>query len=419
MFTIDGALLLLLLLHSVSNGDASRSRSQNENFRRMVPTPAVFNNGFQETHRLAATHASFRFPASHQFRKMAKNHDARKYLAALSPSGSRANASTFSSHEDFRARGSYFLNARGSGEEVFPAHYEQRTWTAAPRLDLLDPDTTTRDPAIPENPEGLKNPSLLVGLWEEEPTIRETDAYFKGENGSAVEAQAGTTANIPCVILNRADHETVSWTRLRDHHLITVGRQTYSKDDRFSVTYNRHLNEWTLHLRYAQERDAGEYMCQLSTHPPMVFIANLTITQASAEILGRNERFVHEGSAVVLTCILKHHTQPPEYVFWYHNRTMINFETNRQVRVEKTRDGSILTLTSVGRTDSGNYTCSPDHAKSASITLHIILGDAPAAMQVSGSSCTFPSSLLQSTCLLLGLHRLGICIVGCRRWLFS
>lgn len=160
-------------------GDASRSRSQNENFRRMVPTPAVFNNGFQETHRLAATHASFRFPASHQFRKMAKNHDARKYLAALSPSGSRANASTFSSHEDFRARGSYFLNARGSGEEVFPAHYEQRTWTAAPRLDLLDPDTTTRDPAIPENPEGLKNPSLLVGLWEEEPTIRETDAYFK------------------------------------------------------------------------------------------------------------------------------------------------------------------------------------------------------------------------------------------------
>lgn len=45
-----------------------------------------------------------------------------------------------------------------------------------------------------------------------------------------------------------------------------------------------------------------------------------------------------------------------------------------QVKVEGTPDGSILTLLSVGRTDSGNYTCSPANAQQASITLHIILG---------------------------------------------
>ncbi|XP_066958341.1 zwei Ig domain protein zig-8-like [Macrobrachium rosenbergii] len=188
---------------------------------------------------------------------------------------------------------------------------------------------------------------------------------------------------------------------MRDHHLITVGRQTYSNDDRFSVTYNRHLSEWMLHIRYAQSRDAGEYICQLSTHPPMVFISTLTITQASAVIAGGPERYVHEGSAVILTCSLRQHTQTPEYVFWYHNRTMINFDTDRKVSVEKTKDGSILTLHSVGRTDSGNYTCLPANARPASITLHIILGDAPAAMQVSRSSMIATTDVVTLVLLFL------------------
>jgi len=44
------------------------------------------------------------------------------------------------------------------------------------------------------------------------------------------------------------------------------------------------------------------------------------------------------------------------------------------VEVEATPDGSVLTLLSVGRTDSGNYTCYPANAQQAVITLHIILG---------------------------------------------
>ncbi|KAL7631230.1 UNVERIFIED_CONTAM: hypothetical protein RMT77_018469 [Armadillidium vulgare] len=138
--------------------------------------------------------------------------------------------------------------------------------------------SSTKDPSIPENPEGLKDPSLLLGPWEETPDVRDTQANFQGVNGSHVIAQGGTTANISCVVLNRGDHETVSWIRLRDHHLITVGRQTYSRDERFSVSYNRHSNEWILHLRYVMPRDAGRYVCQLSTHPPMVFVKTLSIT---------------------------------------------------------------------------------------------------------------------------------------------
>lgn len=246
-------------------------------------------------------------------------------------------------------------------------------------------ETSTRDPAIPLNPAGLDNPDLLLGAWEEEPTVRQTDAEFGGHNGSIVYAQAGMTASIPCIIKNRKDHETVSWIRMRDHHLITVGRQTYSSDDRFSVTYTRHLNKWTLHLRYPQSRDEGTYVCQLATHPPMTFLSTLVITHAKSSILGGPEMHVEEGSVVQLTCELRLHSAPPEYVFWYHNGSMINYDSNRQVSVQKTDDGSILTLKSVNLTDSGNYTCQPANAKTSYLMLHIILGDAPAAMQVSSS----------------------------------
>nr|XP_053635830.1 transmembrane and immunoglobulin domain-containing protein 1-like [Cherax quadricarinatus] len=109
----------------------------------------------------------------------------------------------------------------------------------------------------------------------------------------------------------------------------------------------------------------------------MVFISTLTITEASAEIAGGPEMYVQEGSVVVLNCTLRQHTQTPVYVFWYHNRTMINFDTNRQVSVKKTRDGSVLTLAGVRRPDSGNYTCLPASANPASITLHIIAGKSP------------------------------------------
>ncbi|KAF2346845.1 Immunoglobulin-like domain, partial [Trinorchestia longiramus] len=142
--------------------------------------------------------------------------------------------------------------------------------------------------------------------------------------------------------------------------------------------------QWTLHLRYVQPRDAGEYICQLSTDPVMVYLIKLFVTaEATSVIKGGGERYVHEGSSVRLECALQNHTQSPDYVFWYHNGTMINYDLNRKVKVDATADGSALTLLSVGRTDSGNYTCSPANAQFASIMLHIILGDTLAAMKVS------------------------------------
>ncbi|KAK3854385.1 hypothetical protein Pcinc_039131 [Petrolisthes cinctipes] len=131
----------------------------------------------------------------------------------------------------------------------------------------------------------------------------------------------------------------VSWVRLRDHHLITLGSHTYSNDDRFTVSHSPPFNlppgkgkEWTLYIKYAQERDSGWYECQLSAHPPMGILANLRVIQAVSEITGRPDLYAQEGSDVTLLCRLRNYTDPPTYVFWYHEDQMINYDADRQVR---------------------------------------------------------------------------------------
>lgn len=59
-------------------------------------------------------------------------------------------------------------------------------------------------------------------------------------------------------------------------HLITFGRYTYSSDSRYTLEY-KEPNDWQLNIQYANERDEGHYECQISSHPPLVFIAFLTV----------------------------------------------------------------------------------------------------------------------------------------------
>lgn len=116
----------------------------------------------------------------------------------------------------------------------------------------------------------------------------------------------------------------VSWVRHRDIHLLTVGRYTYTSDQRcgkyfkikiikitfgfftrFEAMHSPHTEEWTLRIRYAQRKDSGNvlfadcgltkqhlfhqkvnffslfiqgiYECQISTTPPVGHFVYLTV----------------------------------------------------------------------------------------------------------------------------------------------
>lgn len=56
----------------------------------------------------------------------------------------------------------------------------------------------------------------------------------------------------------------VSWVRHRDIHLLTVGRYTYTSDQRFRAIHHPHSEDWILQIKYPQHRDSGIYECQVS-----------------------------------------------------------------------------------------------------------------------------------------------------------
>lgn len=69
----------------------------------------------------------------------------------------------------------------------------------------------------------------------------------------------------------------VSWVRHRDIHLLTVGIDTYTSDQRFVATHSPITEEWKLHVKFPQKRDSGWYECQISTTPPTGHILHLSV----------------------------------------------------------------------------------------------------------------------------------------------
>ncbi|PRD28953.1 UNVERIFIED_CONTAM: hypothetical protein NCL1_30877 [Trichonephila clavipes] len=72
----------------------------------------------------------------------------------------------------------------------------------------------------------------------------------------------------------------VSWIRRTDFHVLTVGIETYTSDERFEALHLQKNNDWTLQIKYTQLRDSGTYECQVSSDPKISFFVNLTIVEA-------------------------------------------------------------------------------------------------------------------------------------------
>nr|XP_053634642.1 kin of IRRE-like protein 2 [Cherax quadricarinatus] len=164
--------------------------------------------------------------------------------------------------------------------------------------------------------------------------------------------------------------------------------------ERASAGKVKQKRDWQLHIRYVQVRDNGVYECQVSSHPPVSLFSTLHVLEASAEILGGPEKYMTVGSSLRLVCVLRDNTQPPTYVFWYHDDQMINYHLTREVRVETSGGVSVLSLDNVRPSDSGNYTCSPSNTQPAHISIHVLKGgETPAAIH-SLAEMIQPSTLL-------------------------
>ena len=66
-------------------------------------------------------------------------------------------------------------------------------------------------------------------------------------------------------------------------------------------------------------------------HHSICLLFRKLLTEATSEILGGPEKYMTVGSSLRLVCVLRDNTQPPSYVFWYHDEQMINFHSTREV----------------------------------------------------------------------------------------
>ncbi|CAH2049032.1 unnamed protein product, partial [Iphiclides podalirius] len=236
--------------------------------------------------------------------------------------------------------------------------------------------------------------------------------YFDDVSPRNVTTLIGQSAVLRC----RAKHignRTVSWMRKRDLHILTSHIFTYTGDARFSVLHPEPSDDWDLKIDYVQLRDAGVYECQINTEPKInMAVKNESHTPATpapprssvavANIWGSQEVIVMKGSTLALTCSVNIQSSPPSSasISWYHGNSVLDFDSPRggiSLETEKTESGttSKLLVTKADLTDSGNYSCVPNNAQPASVTVHVLLGEEkPAAMQTSSGAASYLSSQL-------------------------
>lgn len=81
-------------------------------------------------------------------------------------------------------------------------------------------------------------------------------------------------------------------------------------------------------------------------------------------------------TCIIVTPIIFQSPTPPQYVFWYHNNHMINYDTRGSVSIQ-TDPGpaqSRLIIHQAVESDTGNYTCSASNTKPASIYVFVTEG---------------------------------------------
>ncbi|XP_053206433.1 zwei Ig domain protein zig-8-like [Panonychus citri] len=228
-----------------------------------------------------------------------------------------------------------------------------------------------------------------------------------------VTAQLGKSTFLKCRIKQITD-ETVSWVRQKDLHIISAGPYIYTSDQRFEPKHVENTDEWYLHIKYIQTEDTGTYECQISTEPKKSLPFYLSVIEAKSEILGGPSTYYQSKDTINLTCIINQTASPPMFVYWFKDNQVLGFQSqtvnpsDSRVKVSTIKGPitiSTLEIHNSRSSDSGNYSCRPvpQYADPANITVNVLNGDNPAAMQHSNHFYKSNQQFNQHTLLMVGL----------------
>lgn len=290
---------------------------------------------------------------------------------------------------------------------------------------------------------------------------------FGNVNGlTNVTVQVGTIAYMHCPVVNLGERQ-LSWVRMKDWRILSHGRKIFTADDRFDLVQDDNpdpskitrskppqtnkqksyfsfanpnnnnnnmrksqgansydqdqstvnsdtdkLQDWILIVKHVVARDSGSYECQVTTNDGNIksHRVELKVETPEAFILADEEYHIDTGSSLSLVCIIEKATEPPQYVFWYHNERMINYDSERGISVTTTpgrRTHSQLSIKTADVSDSGNYTCAPSSALPASI--HVFVSGSEVKPWTSGANgITFRADVLTLLASLMCPNLVGL-----------
>lgn len=118
------------------------------------------------------------------------------------------------------------------------------------------------------------------------------EPYFVPSVSKNVTVRQGDPAFLSCKVENLGAY-TVSWIRVRDLHILTVDRYTYTADQRFQSLHSNETAEWTLNIKWTERKDTGIYECQVSTLPVKSLALYLIVLDES-ELVRRQDDILYD-----------------------------------------------------------------------------------------------------------------------------
>ncbi|XP_023340721.1 lachesin [Eurytemora carolleeae] len=216
---------------------------------------------------------------------------------------------------------------------------------------------------------------------------------FLNSSETSIVSSVGQTSYLYCGVSNLGDR-AVSWIRSRDLTILTIGMIRYTRDNRFTAIHAEGNNFWGLKILSPRVEDSGLYECQVSYHDDvekkLKLPFTLTVLESRARILGNQDIYMREGSAVELECGIENIPAPPAYIYWYKENSVISYSATQGIVLSLQNSNntliSKLTIKSASPADSGNYTCAPANALTDSVFLNVVKGEKQEGLRESSDS---------------------------------
>jgi len=162
----------------------------------------------------------------------------------------------------------------------------------------------------------------------------------------------GSTIRLPCVV-DRLEGFVLLWKK--GDEILVVGEQVIKEENKRRFQLVKEADGASLVISLAEEKDAGKYVCQISTYKPTEIKHTVKIrVKPEIQTVPDNGIIITEtGKSVTLECAITRGFPAPEVSWHRRERKMPSGEESIR--------GLSITYTAVTRHHSGVYICDADN----------------------------------------------------------